>query len=102
MLETAINIQELDTATASEAEWRAINAFRSVILGENYPDDPPPPLEQSIASLRDTPPFVGKALWTVWGGPGPEIVAGGLLNWLRTEENQHAAQFTIEVLPAWR
>jgi GNAT superfamily N-acetyltransferase len=77
-----------------------MNAFGNEIRAEAWPDDPSKTLEETIRELRSIPPFVDVYMWAVWSNN--EITASANLAVLRTEDNQHLAQFEINVLPPLR
>ena len=79
-----------------------MNRHGNVMRREHLPDDPAIPLEETIQSLRNIPPFVDVRIWVAWNADGSEIIAEGELVMLRTEENKHLAQVDIAVHPAYR
>jgi len=102
MLAAELEIQAFDPHAATDAAWMAVTAFRNAITAERFPDDPPKSWEQTRAELTSMPPFVDLHAWGVYPAGRAEIVASGVLVMLRTEENQHMAQFELSILPAWR
>ena len=97
MTEHLWDITPFDPATATEADWDAIHALQTRTRAERHPDDAPPTREHSIASLRDQPSFLDLRAWT-GRVPGAVEVAGlAIVIFLRTEENQHLAQFDLNV-----
>lgn len=95
-----LEIHPFDPKTASQADFRAYNAFVNRIQAEMWPEDPPTELEETIRELQATPPFVVARRWAVW--QGSEIVARAVATLWRTEDNQHLLNFDIAVLPQWR
>jgi len=87
---------------ASQAEFIALNRHTNRIRLERFPDDPPTPLDESIRNLQSIPAFADLQLWAAWIADQNEIAALGNVVILRTEENQHMAQFEITVLPEYR
>lgn len=102
MTETPIAIRPFDIAGASDHEYATLNRHFNRARAETLPDDPPTPLEETIAQMQNIPPFVSVHAWAVWGADGAEIVAGASVSFLKTEENTHLVQFDINVDPKYR
>ncbi len=102
MTNPAFQINSINVREASQAEFTALNQHTNRIRLERLPDDPPIPLEESILSMKNIPPFVDVRLWAVWNPDLTEIAAEGSLALLKTEDNKHLAQFEITVLPDFR
>ncbi|MBI3459946.1 GNAT family N-acetyltransferase [Candidatus Acetothermia bacterium] len=100
MLNTAVKIKTFDRLKASESEYVAWNNFTNRIQAEQWPEDPPVKLEQTVRNLRFIPPFRDMTFWAVWSGD--QIVARASIGIMRTEDNQHLADFYIAVLPEMR
>ena len=98
----AIQFRTFDGKGASQAEYAALNRHTNRIRLERLPDDPPVPLEETIQNLKSIPPIVDFQLWAAWSLDESEIVALGNVVIMRTEENQHLAQFDISVVPEYR
>src|SRR5437764_15175382 len=96
---TDASIQGFDPPTATDADWAALHTFRNRMLAERVPEDPPRPLEHTVALFRNIPPFVDASVWVIWNGGATEIVACAGVFLLRTAENAHLGQFELEVLP---
>jgi mycothiol synthase len=99
MESSTIEIKTFDWRGASETEYAALNAFRNQMRAEAYPADPPMPLAEEIAALRNTPAVVVSERWAAWHGA--DIVASGRV-YFRTADNPHLVEMSVEVLPAWR
>lgn len=97
---TQCEIKSFDPQTARYEDFVAYNDFLNRIKSEEWPEDPPTELEETIRELRATPPFVVRRRWVVWHGS--EIIAYALASLWRTEDNQHLLWFDIAVLPEWR
>ena len=97
MTPTATQIAPFDFADATDAEYEALNRHFNRAKTETLPDDPPTPLEETVAQMKNVPPFVGIYAWAGWNPSGTEMVATGVVSFLRTEENQHLAQFDLSV-----
>ena len=51
---------------ANEAVWAALNTFENRLRLEEWPDDPPEQIEETIQNIQSIPPFVDLSLWVVW------------------------------------
>jgi mycothiol synthase len=101
-MSTLFQIHPLNMTEASEAEYAAFNRHSNAIRRERLPDDPAVTLEETIQMFKNIPPFVAVREWCAWDASQEDIIAQGNVVMLRTEENQHLAQFDITVLPAYR
>ncbi len=97
-----VTIRPFDLAAASDAEYAALNRHFNRARAETLPDDPPTPLEETMARLRNIPPFVAVYPWAGWSADGAEMLASLVVSFLKTEENRHLAQFEISVDPEYR
>lgn len=97
---TALQLKPFSWRSASEAGYAALNRFRNEMRKEWYPDDPPVPLDEEVSRLRNTPAFIAVHAWSAWRDG--EMIALAHVDVPHLEENQHLAEFSIEVLPAWR
>ena len=102
MTPTAVEIEPFAFAAATDAEYEALNRHFNRARAETLPDDPPTPLEETIAQMKNIPPFVGIYAWIGWNVDKTEIIASGVVSFLRTEDNQHLAQFELSVDPDYR
>lgn len=67
---------------------------------ERTPDDPAPKWEQTEAQLRTIPPYVDVWVWFV--EQDGKVLGSADVGVMRADENQHLAQFSIELLPEVR
>jgi len=102
MPQIPVILRLFDFATASDAEYAALNRHFNRARAETLPDDPPTPLEETMARMRNVPPFVSLHPWAGWSAGGEEIVASLVASFLKTEENQHLLQFEINVDAEYR
>ena len=102
MTEPSVLIEPFDFANASESEYRSVNDFANVIRSETLPDDPPVPLEETIAELQNIPPFITAFAWAAWNLERSKIVGSANIGFMNTEENKHLAWFALDVLPEYR
>lgn len=97
-----MKILSFPVATATQAEYAALNQHTNLIRKERLPDDPSVPLNETIRNLQSVPPFVDLKTWAVWNEPQDAIVAHANSIAYRGDENQHLLQFDIQVQPAYR
>jgi GNAT superfamily N-acetyltransferase len=97
---TAFEIKAFDPQGASLSDLEAYNDFLNRIKAEEWPEDPPTTLEETIRELRATPPFVVRRRWVIWHDK--KIIARGAATFWRSEDNRHLLNFDIAVLPEWR
>lgn len=96
------DIQPVDIQNASQEDYAAFNTFANQMQAERLPDDPPRSLEETIQQAQNIPPIVDLRVWVVDHPENPGIIAYGDAQILRMEQNQHVAQFSIDVLPEFR
>jgi GNAT superfamily N-acetyltransferase len=90
-------IEEIDLRAADDDLLAELNEFNNRIAAEIRPDDPPTPVEQAIASVRNLPTFVDVAMFSARDRAGKLVGTGqGILT--RTGDNEHLIQVGIEVL----
>ena len=94
---TLTEILPFDFAHATAAEYAALNRHFNRARAETLPDDPPTPLEETIAQMKNSPPFVGIYAWVGWNPDKTEMIASGVVSFMKAEENQHLAQFDLSV-----
>jgi GNAT superfamily N-acetyltransferase len=97
-----LQITEIDLRRATEREYAALNDFRNQLQAERVPEDPPMPLEEMMNWWREVPPLFAIQNWIVWSADGAAIIANAETFFWRTEENQHAIDIDISILPAYR
>ncbi len=98
----SFQIQLYDPRHAAQHEYAAANRLNNRMRAEREPDDPPITLEEDIQRWRNIPPFVDVKAWGVWNADQSELIANASVAVLRLQENQHIADFGIEVLPKYR
>lgn len=102
MTPAIVEILPFDFADATDREYEALNRHMNRAKAETLPDDPPTPLEETVAQMKNVPPFVGIDAWAGWNADKTEMVAAGVASFLRMEENQHLAQIDFSVDPEYR
>ncbi len=102
MTTPATAIQPFDFAHATDAEYEALNRHFNRAQAETLPDDPPIPLEETVAQMRNVPPFVSVEAWAGWNPDKTEMIASSVVSFLKTEENTHLIQFGLSVDQEYR
>ena len=95
-----LTLTQVDPDSLTQADWTALNALMNRARAEAWPEDPPNPVEDTIKSLTNIPPFVHVSLWTLQRSQ--EWVAMALANYAEMETNQHLMQFQIYIVPELR
>ncbi|HUS60905.1 MAG TPA: GNAT family N-acetyltransferase [Acidimicrobiales bacterium] len=91
-------MDEIDLRTADDDLLAELNDFNNRVVAEIRPDDPPTPVEQAIAAVRNLPDFVDVAVFAARDASGGLVAIGqGVVG--RTGENEHLIQVNIEVTP---
>lgn len=97
LIVTPINVREMPAQEQGPAL-----ALSNKIKAEKYPDDPPTTPEEAAANRIGIPAFVEVRAWHVRESEGGPLVAAADLGLARTGQNEHVAQFNIEVDPTHR
>ncbi len=87
---------------ATREEYAALNRLGNRAKAEMLPDDPPTPLEQTIAELQNLPPVFVVQAWAAWSADGAEMVGDANVGYMEADENRHLVQFDVYVLPEHR
>jgi GNAT superfamily N-acetyltransferase len=98
----SLAITPFDLRAASAQEYALLGAHFNRTRAEQLPDDPPIPLDERIRNWQHMPPFVEVFAWTARDAGGAAIVASGHIIISRTDDNQHLAEFGIDVAPEYR
>ena len=93
----ALQFREIDDAAAV-----ALNHLLNIIRLEREPDDPPHPLDEDLQGWRAIPDLLEVPLWLAWDPSRDQIIAMGDLEIWHTPDNQHLAEFEINVHPDYR
>ena len=96
----SVAIRPFDFAYATDSEYIVLNRHMNRSRAETLPDDPPTPLEDTITQMQNIPPVVAVHAWAGW--EGEEMVASGVVSFMRTPENAHLASFDLYVYPEYR
>jgi mycothiol synthase len=102
MPEPAVLILPFHFAHASEHEYQAIHRFANIMQAEILPDDPPVPLEEMIAGMKNVPDFISASAWAAWDSEQSKIVGSANVGFMKTDENMHLAWCDLSVLPEYR
>lgn len=95
-----MKIRKVDVKQSTQ-DYPALTDFMNQIRAERLPDDPPIGLEERVALWQNIPEVVDLHTWVV-DGPQGQIAAMGEVEIVRLEQNQHAAQMDLMVLPQYR
>ena len=90
-------IEELDLATAGDADVLAVHALETALEQEAHPGDPIKPDSQAIPDLRHWPSYRRERRWVV--RDGGRIVACGAVAVEDVLDNQHLAEIDLRVHP---
>jgi len=102
MFYDTLHTRVFDVKKASASELAALHVFLNRIMAEQWPDDLPPSLDETVRRLRSVPPFVDLCTWAVWSADESKIVARAEIVTLDVGTNEHLAHFDIAVLPELR
>lgn len=102
MAQPTIMIHDLDPHRVGEAAKLALNTFDNRLLREQWPDDPPHTVDDTIAQWRCVPRYSDLHQWTAWNEADHQVVARGAVTIGRYAENRHLADFDIVVVPEMR
>ncbi len=101
-MSNAVSIHPFDPQSATEAEWIALNALQNAIRAERLPDDPPLTVDQTRQEAQAIPDYIEVPMWAVWESWPDRMAAMGYGVLLKTDENRHLVQFSIQVRPEHR
>ncbi len=93
-------ITPFEPTDAGGDEFQALHLFSSLMRQEYWPEDPPPPLDETVGRWLAVPGFVDRRAWAVW--KGKRMAALAVVYIADTDDNRHLADANIEVLPEWR
>jgi len=102
MSEQEIKIYPIDLKNATDHEYTRLNELKNILHSESLPEDPPVPLSERVQQWRNFPDFVKQSSWVVWDASHQQIIAFGEAAFYDTDENEHVAEFNIQVLPEHR
>ncbi len=93
-------IEHRTAKTVSEAEIREFTALANVLRKETQPDDPPSQAEVRIQEFKNMPDFVEVHIWLA--KENNAAIGFANLQIVHLPDNQHMAQFNIQILPEYR
>jgi GNAT superfamily N-acetyltransferase len=99
--DAGFTLSTLDVRAADDAVLAALAAHEQAMEREHTPEDPPTPVDERVASWRNSPDFAEIDCWVV-RDPVGEIVADAWVEIWHTGANEHALLFNIQVLPEYR
>ncbi len=94
--------QALNLRQATEDEYAGLSEFKNALNREYRPDDPPIPLEEHIQGWKTMPDFVEYEAYTAWDPSNTKMIAYCDIDIYNTGDNEHLADFMIELLPEYR
>ncbi|MFN8473629.1 MAG: GNAT family N-acetyltransferase [Anaerolineae bacterium] len=97
-----MHIQPFDPATATDADWVALNAFENIIEAEVWPDDPPITVERTIKQRTLHSAWIHRSVWLARSDDGREVIGLGGCGIWDVQHNRHIARVEMNVLPAYR
>ncbi len=95
-------IRQIDVRAASDTDYARLSDFSEQIRAERQPEDPAVSLGRRLLQWRNIPAFLEVQTWVVPAHDEAMFVAMGSFSLRRLDENSHAAEFDIAVLPAYR
>ncbi|MFN2614365.1 MAG: GNAT family N-acetyltransferase [Actinomycetota bacterium] len=97
-----VTIEEIDLRSLNDEMITKYNTFSNLLRAESNPEDPPIPVEMTIAQLRNIPEFVVVSEHWALNEDG-DIVARAQGGFLSTDENNtHLVDAGVAVLPEYR
>jgi GNAT superfamily N-acetyltransferase len=97
-----IVFQPFDLHDATEDEYQRLSEFKNALQREYAPDDPPILLEEHIQGWRNLPGPTAHEAYALWASANSKIVAYCEVSVPGRGENEHPANFMIEVLSEYR
>ena len=93
-------VVEVDYSALGEGDFVAVNDFENAMGAEALPDDPPTPLERTVAWMTNIPSHL--AYREFWVRDDKRVVGLADAMWRNTEENRHLAWIDLQVLAPYR
>ena len=102
MSELKVVFRPLDLRQATDHQYACLAEFKNTLNREYRPDDPPIPLEEQIQGWKNIPDFVEYEAYAAWDVSNSKIIAYADIAIYNTGDNEHLADFKIEVIPEHR
>jgi len=102
MKELGLIVTPVDPREATDEQLVLTNDFGNRMRAERMPDDPPIPLEEHVAGIRNIPAFVTVRAWIAQAERGGPLVADSHIGFADFDSNRHMADFGIEIAPELR
>jgi len=102
LIKDQIIVKDLDPHRLSQPEKTALNVFDNRMRQEQWPEDPPRNIEETLGPWRFVPEYLDLHQRVAWAGQGSSVVGRGYIHIGRYLENPHMADFDIYVVPAMR
>ncbi len=96
------NFQQIDLRTASDHEYKRLGDFNNILYHEYFPDDPQLTLKEQIQDWQNIPALIEHEAYIGWNSMRTQVIAFGAVFIRHTGDNEHVAQFRVEVLPEFR
>jgi GNAT superfamily N-acetyltransferase len=97
-----VEFQQINLRAASDHEYKCLGAFKNIMDKEAFPDDPLMPLEEQMQDWKNIPGLIENEAYIGWNSTRTEVIAFGGIFVRHTGDNEHVANFRIEVLPEFR
>lgn len=97
-----VRVEQVDPASAPEADLRAMHALEALAVEERFPDDPPYPFEEYVGDLRYEPEYVRNLYWAVWSPDRKTALGLSNLRLKDKDENRNKARCYVTVHPSVR
>jgi len=102
MITKTVAFHSIDFLAASDHEYECLSEFKNILNREYRPDDPPISLEENIQDWKNIPHFVDYEAYVMWDELKTKLIAECEFAIYNTGDNEHMADFSIEVLPEYR
>ena len=102
MTNQTVAFHPVDLRNALEHEYECMSEFKNTMNREYRPDDPPFPLEENVQGWKNIPQFVEYEAYILWNNAATRIIAQCDIAIYNTGDNEHMADFSIEILPEHR
>jgi mycothiol synthase len=97
-----IEVRPFFIRSASEFEYERLTEFKNILRREVLPDDPPVSCRVNIQRWQNLPDFQKEMSWAIWDSQGQNVTAFAEAAVWYTGDNEHLADFYIQVRPEYR
>lgn len=102
MLTSVPVIEPINLRAASDHDYACLNAFHNLLRQEELPDDPPISLDEEVQGWCTMPDFVEDMAWGIWSPEHDRLIAFAETFLYHTGDNEHLADFNVQVRPECR